>query len=513
MMSGRDMAAHGYERIDIDSMLASALSSEVMPTFAQEDLAATFAVLDTIPQSRESQPSGGGMVQRRRRWRRSALVLAAALAVALAAGGAVAATRLLSMGEGDGGFFAPGKHLPVYDSMEDSALSMSADVGQTVEIGGLQVMLDSISCDRNIANLYLTVRKEGGIDLDAELRSRFGDSAEGGIAWSDIRMLLPDITFEAYGAGEGCSGVVRFLDAYLEDGAIKALMRIIPERLLPDQVDLRLDMSVLTSRYTAATASMTIGLDLSDAHPKEIAPQTVIFQTSQGERRLDIERFTASDLGTVMVLANHTDLSYREDGHPDAYAEPPWALRPSELKIVDDTGAMLTWVDPGDAMGSDPLAAQVIELTGISPEAQSVMMTPMLDLPEGESVATSIIEDYVVDARQLPAELPQSDFGGYELTGIDIANGTAVYRLKSYGWLPFGVHPTLTPVDSSGAQLYIGGCLQRMKQDYRTGELLVACAYYTASDEQIAAAAGWVRSCKAERISEESAAAQTISFS
>lgn len=510
-MNDRIAAAHAQDCIDIDAMLASALSCEEMPTFAQDDLVATFASLDAIPQTSAAQPVRGSGRQQQRRWRKPVLILAAALTAALVAGGAVAATRLLSMGEGDGSFFASGKHLPVYDSMRDSSLSMSAAVDQTVEIGGLQVTLDSISCDRNIANLYLTVEKPGGIDLAAELGSRFGDDVGSESAWSNMRMLLPDIIFETHGVDGSCSGIGRLLDAYIEDGAIKALVRIVPERMLSEQVDLRLDISVLTSGYATSTASMTVGLDLSDVHPREIAPQTVTFQTSQGERRLEIERFVASDLGTVLVLANHTEVTYRIDGHPNVYAEPSWMLKQSELKFVDDTGAMLRWVDPGDSLGYDPSAPRVIELTGISPEAQSVTITPMLDPSGGDPQAVSLIESYEVDAQHLPTTLPQSSFGGYELTAFDIAEGVATYQLEPYGWLPFGVHPAVTPVDTSGVQPNIGGCLQTMKHDYRSGDLVVMYTYYTATDDQIARA-GWLRSSQMKNVLEETGAAQTLLF-
>ena len=50
------------------------------------------------------------------------------------------------MQAGDAAFFARDANLPVYDSMEPGARSLSAQVGQTASVDGVDVTLD----DRNV---------------------------------------------------------------------------------------------------------------------------------------------------------------------------------------------------------------------------------------------------------------------------------------------------------------------------------------------------------------------------
>ena len=54
------------------------------------------------------------------------------------------------MQAGDAAFFARDENLPVYDGMEPGARSLSAQVGQTASVDGVDVALDEVSCDRNV---------------------------------------------------------------------------------------------------------------------------------------------------------------------------------------------------------------------------------------------------------------------------------------------------------------------------------------------------------------------------
>lgn len=539
-----------WKSIDNEDELRRAVIDELdagpLPREAQAKLDGVYASLGSIPQDRPApaeataqraqpvrrrtveraahgKPTGGRVV------RRGALVAAAAVTVALLGGAAFAATTLLQMQPGDAPFFAGGKNLPIYGSLQEGVSSLNAEVDETVEVDGVQVTLDSVSSDRNIVNLFFTLEKEGGFDLTEQ--SNYEGSQEN--EWARLQRLAPRFTCALSSNGESIgTDAVYLLDAYQEDDKVKVMQRIVPKTTLPDQVDIALEGWATWKPYEEGDEPFTfdVGLDLSTvAQPRELGAQDLTFATSEGEKTMGIERFTASELGCVMVVRNDEEETVEESGRP-VYNVAEGSITPSMLKIADDRGNVLTPVGAGDGTGIDPSGAYVVELAGLSPDATSVTFTPMLyaadweSMTEDERAAINEQNDRTVDVSQIGAKLETSEYGGYELTGWDVADGTVSISLKPYGWqAPFagGMQPTQQPTplyeewyDEETGEKYWGyhTSVEYQKRDYQTGELLLIDSYYAAGDDELRGLTEYEYRATFGEYREESDASQTLSF-
>lgn len=518
--------------------------NDPMPPEARAKLERTYASLDSIPQMSAVSGTAAGSnasasedeavhpVTGKRLTRRGFVVAAAAVAAAAMLGGAAyAGSRLLQMQPGDALFFQGGKNLPVYSSLQKGVSSLQADVGQTAEVEGVRVTLDSVSCDRSIVNLFFTLEEDGGFDL-SEL-SNYQGSQEND--WSKLQNLAPRFGYELTSNGETLgTGSVNQLDAYMEDGKVKVMQRIVPESTLPDQVDVVLKgWAPWSADAESGTAnfSMDAGLDLSTVdQPRELGSQDLTFSTSAGEKTMGIKRFTSSELGTVMVVRNDEVETTEESGRP-LYRVPDSALTPGMLKVADDQGNVLVPVGAGDGGGIDPAGDYVVEYANLSPDAKSVTFTPMLNAVDWESLSVDerkALDDgnsQQIDVSQIGAKLPTSEYGGYELAGWDVKDRTVSITLKPYGWQAMGGYMELIPEEDATplvstwtnpetgetGQAYHSAIVWR-KRDYLTGELVQMTSYYAASDEELRGLTSYGYRSAFGEYREESDAAQTVSF-
>lgn len=544
-----------WKSIDNEDELRRAVADELdagpLPREAQAKLDGVYASLGSIPQDRPTSAGAAAPQHReppRRRTgvraahgkaatggrivRRGALVAAAAVTVALLSGAAFAATTLLQMQPGDAPFFAGGKNLPIYGSLEEGVSSLNAEVGETVEVEGVQVTLDSVSCDRNIVNLFFTLEKEGGFDLADQ--SIYEGSQEN--EWTRLQHLAPRFSCALASNGESIAAdAVYLLDAYQEDGKVKVMQRIVPETTLPDQVDVALEGWASWKPYEEGDEPFTfdVGLDLSTvAQPRELGAQDLTFATTDGDKTMGIQRFTASELGTVMVVRNDSVWTGESGVEGSSYGPPDSVLSPYSVKVSDDQGNVLTPVDAGDGTGTNPEAATVIEFAGLSSVAQSVTFTPMAyavdweSLTADERTARNEENGRTIDVSQIGAKLETSEYGGYELTGWDVADGTVSISLKPYGWQAMGDYMELIPEDDvtylestwtnsetgeSGTGYHSG--ITYRKRDYQTGELLLMTSYYAAGDDELRGLTEYEYRASFGEYREEPDAAQTLSFS
>ncbi len=486
--------------------IAEALDPGPIPGPVQARLERTYAALGKIPQERPA---------RARSSKRGTVILAAVLASSLVCGVAFAAGNLIKMGEGDGAFFSEQKNLPVFSSMEPGAKALSAVVGQSTTLDGTQVTLDSISCDRNVANLYLTLHRDGGFDLTEA--SAYEGSEES--VWSKLQSLLPVLSFTlTNGDGTTSTGDVQRLDAYEEAGDIKCLMRLTPEALMGEEV--QLSIQGWSQENGAEQSAFALGLDLSEVPlPKELGTQELTFPTPQGEKTLGMKRFTASELACVMVVRND-ETQWKDESGADVWGLPSNALNPAYLKMTDDLGNTLYEVEAGDGQGISFDGARVIELAGLSPEAQSVTFTPM----EGADVTQEVRID--IDVTQPDAKIPLTSFGGFELARWQVQDQTVLFSLKPYGWFPQGSAPelltdTLVPMiadrwtdpDTGESGTGYHSAISWSKWDYATGELLVMHSYYQASPEELEAIHDYYTyGYGPDAFIEEASAAKTLPF-
>lgn len=548
---------------DMRRAVKQGLGESSIPAHVQAKLDETYASLGSIPQDRSepTQVSSGqqetsprpcprpaarqGAVHAvkggKRVVKRGAMVAAAAVLVVLMGCTAFAASRLLQMQPGEAAFFGTGSNLPVYNSLQDGVSSLQADVGDTVDVGGVKVTLDSVSSDRNIVNLFFTLEKEGGFDLDEQ--SLYEGSQEN--EWSRLQMLAPHFTYTLTSNGESLgNGGVNLLDAYLEDGKVKVMQRIVPEATLPDQVDIALEGGARwmpnfedgSNRF-----SMGVGLDLSTVEqPRELGAQDLSFSTGEGEKTMGIMRFTASELGCVMVVRNDNVWMGEPDEEGSSYGPAEGVLSPHSLKVTDDQGNVLVPVGAGDGSGMSVEGSQVIEFANLSPEARSVTFTPMMQTEaakkgsgpgnDQEAIAArkalNEANEQHVDVTQIGAQLPTSEYGGWELTGWDVADGTVSITLKPYGWQAMGGYMELiaeddgvtllesTWTDPATGETGTGyhSAIMWCKRDYLTGEFMQMVSYYAANDDELRAVTDYRYHAAFGQYREETDAAQTLAF-
>lgn len=539
-----------YDGYDNEDELRRAVIGELdagpLPSQAQAKLNGTYAALGSIPQDRPTTQGATGPCKRPsaahgksrsgRIVRHGAAAAVAAAMVVLLGGAAYAATSLLQMGSGDAGFFASGGNLPVFNSMQAGAAGLSADVGQTAEAEGVRITLDSVSCDRNVANLYFTMEKDGGFDLEGQ--SIYEGSNEN--EWARLQNIAPMFCYELLttdGQSLG-TGTVNQLDAYLEDGALKCMERIVPEAVLPDQVIVKLTnaYSSVISQDVGAGIAFDVGLDLSTvAQPRDLGAQDIVFDTADGQKTLGIERLTASELGTVLVAKNQWVTA--DDGMSSSI--PDDALSPTSVKMTDDKGNVLRFVNPGDGGGYNPDGPVVVELAGLASDATSVTFTPMLQTDaakagdgddEAAIAARKALRDSnerEVDVSQIGAQVATSEYGGYTVADWTVENNTVTIKLAPYGWDPNGLHGMFELVPDGSATLLSDewtdpetgetgtgyhSAIRYVKYDYLTGDLVQMDSYYAATDEELQSLTNYHYGSMFGYVQEDTEAAQTLSF-
>lgn len=502
--------------------LKACLDPGCMPDAVQERLDRTYASLKRIPQ--QAPP-------KRRRVRRGLLAVSIAAACALVSGAAFAAATLIPMGTGDGAFFAGDKNLPVFDSMEPGAKALGAEVGQVATIDGVCVTLDSISCDRNVANLYLTLSKEGGFDMGALSVYEGSEESE----WARLQSVMPILSYEVSGSdGARCSGSVGRLDAYLDGTDVKCLMRITPELTMPDQV--QIDIEAYPSDLPGSVRAFSVGLDMASVPaPRELGAQELTFETTQGNKTLDVERFTASELATVMVARNQEE-QWTDAAGVAASGWPEDRIHPRNIKVTDSAGNVLQPVEPGDGQGTSADDACVIEYAGLAADATSVTFTPIL-ADEAAMEADRLERMRLMQAGQVPsadkvtvdvtqpgAKIATSPLGGYEVAGWIVADATVTIMLKPYGWtpgapelIPASVVPMLavesTDPETGQRHRALHSAIGYTKWDYATGELAQITSYYKATNAELEAVHAYECHVYPDGYySEDATAAQTLAL-
>lgn len=525
-MKTSEMNESAQAEAALTDAIKQAMDAGSVPEQVQERLDRTYANLSKIPQERPDRRSG-------RRLGKGVAALAIAAACALFAGAAFAVSNLVSMGQGDAAFFAADKNLRVYDSMEPGARALSANVGLGGTVDGMEVTLDSISCDRSVANLYLTLHKDGGFNMDS--LATYEGSAEG--TWAKLQNAVPHLEYQLSGNdGSSTTGSVRSLDAYLEGEDIKCLMRITPALLMPEQV--QVNLNAWSDDQEATIPLLSIGLELGCVPaPHNADAQMIAFDTEQGEQRLDLVRFTVSELACVMVTQPHPVTWRDADGHMVEGLEEGY-MDPSMIMVTDENGSVLTAVDAGDGLGTSADEPCIMEFAGRAEGVDAVVLTPVIQddaameadrLARAAAVgAGETLDDaFSVDVSQAGTKIPLTDLGGYEIADWRVEGSTVSISMKPYGWVLLGGAPELIPdtdvtalneawTDAETGQSGKGShsAIRYLKWDYVTGEVVQMDSYYAATQEELSAVteyhtyiypAGWFQA--------DEPAAQTLTLS
>lgn len=188
-------------------------------------------------------------------------------------------------------------------------------------------------------------------------------------------------------------------------------------------------------------------------------------------------------------------------------------------------------------MGIHPNEDYVVEYARLAPDAKSVTFTPMMPTEAAkrgvgnndEAIAARKAlnaenKGHVVDVSQIGAKLDTSEYGGYELTGWDVADGTVSISLRPYGWVASAARfelisdedPTLLYeefTDRETGEVHGGyhSGIRYTKQDYLTGDIVQMVSYYAATDEELRDLTQY-RYFTAFGAYFEEAAAQTLAF-
>lgn len=468
-------------------------ANAVIPIHIQERLNGTYASLKNIPQEEKSSEA-----KHRMRFKRKTVALIAAAACLTFGGAAFAATNLLQIGTGQTNYFDAQKNLPVFNSMQEGAAKYTTEVGQSATIkdlapstGETTVTLDEITCDRNVANLYFTLTRQNGFNL--EEASTYSGSKES--EWVKVQQFIPNLAYTLRNNnGEIFAGSVIGLDAYMQDDNIKALMRITPEKTMTPEVQIDIynltdNLGLMDEKYDNLNSVFNFGLDLNNVkEPREVNAGVIEFTNlSEGIRKLNIKRFTTSELGTVLACE-------AIDGE-DVYG-------PSMFEFTDNLGNTLFPVRGFTDGERRAFGAQILELAGMSVDAESVTITPIEyngeEILRDKGNDVSLDNDYMFDVTQNDIDIPTSEISGWKLKEWKVENNTVTLRLSPYGWHGDGNFPFINPVkdvstlkqeltDPVTGEKMIGEHSGAVftKYDYVTGDVLLITSYYAASDEEL----------------------------
>ena len=205
-----------------------------------------------------------------------------------------------------------------------------------------------------------------------------------------------------------------------------------------------------------------------------------------------------------MVARNDSEWTGEEGTVGSSYGPPASALSPNELKITDDKGNVLTPVSPGDGTGRSSDAPYILEFAGMADDATSVTFTPMVGVDfqaltvDERKALNEPNEGKEVDVTQIGTKIETSEYGGFEITGRDVSDGTVSITYKPYGWVPDGrielipdnenitlLASTWTNPDTGETGTGYHSGIVYTKQDYATGESVQMTSYYAATDEEL----------------------------
>lgn len=499
-----------------DNSISDAFDFGEVPNHVQARLDRTYAALKKIPQETA--------VPKRHRLRKGAVAMAAAAACMVFAGAAFATSNMVHMyadNSGNAAFFSDDRNLPIYNSLEPGAKSLNADVSQTATLTNsagesFKGTLDSISCDRNVANLYFTLKKDDGFNIDAAGNYEGSDES----TWAKLQNILPGFEFTLSGEdGFSTQGTAHALDAYTDGQDIKCLYRITPAYTMPSQVQLNLS----TWTNEGQRQAFAVGLDMSDVTlPKEVSSQKIAFNTQQGEKVLGIERFTVSELATVLVVESAEEHGTDKQGR-DYVGIPDGAINPALIEIKDDKGNILHCVSEGNIDATTEEGLCIMEFTAPASDAESISITPMLENLSPTEKATQKID---VDVSASDQRIQLTDFGGYDITSWKVDDQTVIIGMKPYGWIPAGFSPELitdsavpmlgdewTDPETGESGIGYHSAIQYIKSDYVTGEKMQMDSYYKATNTELEAVHnyytyGYIPGA----FIEDTAAAQSLAF-
>jgi len=435
------------------------------------------------------------------RKRAYAIAVAATFILILSSLTAYAAIKILFVGTNDASFFN-GSHLAVYNSMKPGVAAYSVDINESITVEGTTITLKTLSCDRNVIILFMTVEINESPTFSS-LPLALQESE-----WARLQFEMPRFIYSISSDTELIDeGTARNLDAYMKDGAIECMYRIVPKVSLPERIELGLrSASVETVPYSEWESFVfSLSLDLSNIkQPKELGSQEIVFNTTEGEKRLKLKRFTVSDLGAVMVVENPK----LRAGLSDTQGLPEDFMHPHNLRISDENGNIFNFVSAGDGLGFNPFADYVFELSGFMEAKQSISFTPMLEYPDAYTVRRG--QNMIFDITQTGRKLPTSEFGGYLLTGWDFTGNTLSVSLQPYGWLANGEYFELR--EGSGSVLSDAKGIRYLKHDYLNGDCVFILTYYDGVTEALLASHEYHYSASFGIFYEDSNASVTLDF-
>lgn len=362
--------------------------------------------------------------------------------------------------------------IPVKGQELENREKYNVAVGQTVQLDGVAVTLDTIALDDNFIDVFLTYTYDEPIDLKAVVDSRYAD-------FNAINLFTsqPTVVINGYAIG-GPQREAKDATAYFasdEQRVIKKVVDYLIPITMPNVIDIEVILDPFTDNHTYVSAIpqqvvFTVQVDKSAAalQTQAVAPGQYEFVIDGQTRILDLEKLAVTPFGAVVSVNTHGDVL--SDG--GTYLD----IR--DFLIIDDQGNEYRLFTPQSALQGELHAG---ELRDVPASVQSFTITPLSKADENGP------RDYRLNDSGV--QIPTSPEGGFYLRDYQVNGNILTIMAEPYGnelTLVQGANYLREFIVDNGflAQQYPGAM---MSGSYDKGTNLYTSRheYHTAPEEEI----------------------------
>lgn len=375
--------------------------------------------------------------------------------------------------------------VPFFEGVENAIDSITTDVNQSISADGVTLTLDTVTMDDNFVDAVFTAKYSDPVDL--------GDIFADETASKSIQTLWFTPGFwmcigEDPNPGKG--NVIPQTDppqgTFIDDSTLRVTARF----QLPDVYDDNVDIYFRTATLTNAEGRDVVGqmnaesdnnifvyqasVDKSAAKPyiKAAEPKEYTFNTVDGVKKLTLKKLIFSPLGTLISY------EFPQDNYSNAALKDAMAI--NNLYIEDDLGNVANlYSDMGRSTQFEDY--QMYELLGLSPDAESITVTPIISNPGGFSENRIYSMDGIEGQR-----IEVNPFGGYIVKRVSIKENRIEFEVTPYGRVHlggFGIDFVMDDEDALPPENLKAST--ENTYDSATGNYTYALTYYTAAESQI----------------------------
>jgi hypothetical protein len=341
--------------------------------------------------------------------------------------------------------------IPIHGIEMPNLELFNAPIGQTIESVGVAVTFDTIAVDDNFVTVFLTYEFDEPVDLSTAV-------AEGWVGSDAINLFAsqPAIWANGQRIGTGYTRESKDSTCYFADEArtvVKQVTRYLIPGWLPDNLDIKVTLAPSRNAavYRSAlqeTISFEVQVDKSAASTQThgVAPGPYVFDTADGERILDIEKFALTPFGAVLTIRAHWTDEGTWDGR---YLR----IQDLQLSAPSDTEiARIARFSYGDAiLGDDFISVELrahYEDTNAGPfrtdttEVLPFDITALTIAPLKEVVVRPdanvnpdgyLYERNLYSLSDIGVNMPTSPNGGLILKNVEVKGSRLTITAETYG--------------------------------------------------------------------------------